>query len=116
MLSAAEPKVAVGKHLYRANDSVLLLSSVVHTPELAATFSNYGGKTVNVFAPGVAIYFSTPGNHYATFSGTSMAAPVAAGEAAVLKTYFPQLMAMQLKQLIMQLAVPYHTRVQQPGG
>ena len=91
-------------------------SSRQNTPELAASFSNYGRKTVDVFAPGVAIYSSTPGNTYATFSGTSMAAPVVAGEAAVLKAYFPQLTAGQLKQIIMQSAVPYHTQVQQPGS
>ncbi|GAA4030168.1 S8 family peptidase [Hymenobacter glaciei] len=91
-------------------------SSRQNTPELAASFSNYGRKTVDVFAPGVAIYSSTPGNTYATFSGTSMAAPVVAGEAAVLKAYFPQLTAAQLKQIIMQSAVPYHTQVQQPGS
>ena len=91
-------------------------SSRQNTPELAASFSNYGRKTVDVFAPGVAIYSSTPGNTYATFSGTSMAAPVVAGEAAVLKAYFPQLTAVQLKQIIMQSAVPYHTQVQQPGS
>ena len=91
-------------------------SSRQNTAELAASFSNYGRKTVDVFAPGVAIYSSTPGNAYATFSGTSMAAPVVAGVAGVLKGYFPQLTAVQLKQVIMQSAVPYHTQVQQPGG
>ena len=91
-------------------------SSRQNTAELAASFSNYGRKTVDVFAPGVAIYSATPGNTYSTFSGTSMAAPVVAGEAAVLKAYFPQLTAGQLKQIIMQSAVPYHTQVQQPGS
>ncbi|WP_460503783.1 S8 family serine peptidase, partial [Hymenobacter agri] len=91
-------------------------SSRQNTAELAASFSNYGRKTVDVFAPGVAIYSSTPGNTYASLSGTSMAAPVVAGAAAVLKAYFPQLTALQLKQIIMQSAVPYHTQVQQPGS
>ena len=91
-------------------------SSRQNTAELAAGFSNYGRKTVDVFAPGVAIYSSPPGNTYATFSGTSMAAPVVAGVAAVLKAYFPQLTAGQLKQIMMQSAVPYHTQVRQPGS
>src|SRR5690606_21459964 len=38
-------------------------------------FSNYGKKTVDVFAPGVSIYSTIPGNEYASFNGTSMAAP-----------------------------------------
>ena len=91
-------------------------SSRQNTAELAAGFSNYGRKTVDVFAPGVAIYSATPGNTYATLSGTSMAAPVVAGVAAVLKAYFPQLTAGQLKQIVMQSAVPYHTQVRQPGS
>ena len=90
-------------------------SSRLNTPELAATFSNYGKQTVDVFAPGVDIYSSTPANTYSTFSGTSMAAPVVAGVAAVLKSYFPQLTALQIKQIILQSAVPYHTKVHKPG-
>ncbi len=90
-------------------------SSRHNTAELAAPFSNYGRKTVDVFAPGVDIYSSTPHNTYAVFSGTSMAAPVVAGEAAVLKAYFPQLTTTQLKQIILQSAVPFHTQVEQPG-
>ncbi|WP_201983606.1 S8 family peptidase [Hymenobacter rubidus] len=90
-------------------------SSRLNTPALAASFSNYGKQTVDVFAPGVAIYSSTPRNTYASLSGTSMATPVVAGVAAVLKSYFPQLTATQLKQIIMQSAVPYHTQVYKPG-
>ncbi|MBD2724203.1 S8 family serine peptidase [Hymenobacter armeniacus] len=90
-------------------------SSRLNTPALTATFSNYGQQTVDLFAPGVDIYSATPANTYSTFSGTSMAAPVVAGVAAVLKAYFPQLTALQLKQIILQSAVPYHTQVYRPG-
>ncbi|WP_082685027.1 S8 family serine peptidase [Hymenobacter sedentarius] len=90
-------------------------SSRLNTPALAAEFSNYGKQTVDVFAPGVDIYSSTPGNTYSTFSGTSMAAPVVAGVAAVLKSLYPQLTPQQLKQIILQSAVPYHTKVNKPG-
>jgi subtilisin family serine protease len=90
-------------------------SSRLNTPALAAAFSNYGKQTVDVFAPGVDIYSATPGNTYAALSGTSMAAPVVAGVAAVLKSYFPQLTAVQLKQIIEQSATPYHTQVLKPG-
>ena len=90
-------------------------SSRHNTPELPAGFSNYGKQTVDLFAPGIDIYSSTPGNTYATFSGTSMAGPVVAGVAAVLKSYFPQFTAAQLKQVMLQSAVPYHTKVLRPG-
>jgi subtilisin family serine protease len=91
-------------------------SSRYNTKELAATFSNYGKQSVDVFAPGVEVYSTTPGSTYGKKNGTSMAAPVVAGMAAVLKSYFPQLSAHQLKALIMQSAVPYHTPVYRPGS
>ncbi len=70
-----------------------------------ARFSNYGKKQVDLFAPGVKVYSSLPGNQYATYSGTSMAAPMVAGIAALLLEYYPQLSARQLKYILMQSAM-----------
>ena len=72
---------------------------------LAAPFSNYGKNTVDIFAPGVKIYSTVPGgNQYANEQGTSMASPVVAGLAALVRSYFPDLTAAQVKQVIMQSA------------
>ncbi len=65
------------------------------------SFSNYGKKSVDVFAPGVAIYSTKPDNSYEDAQGTSMASPVTAGLAAMLLSYFPDLSADQLKDIIM---------------
>jgi cell wall-associated protease len=70
---------------------------------ITASFSNYGKKEVDVFAPGVQIYSTIPGpggNTYGNASGTSMATPVVAGTAAFLLEYFPNLTAQQLKYVI----------------
>ena len=61
--------------------------------ELAATFSNYGKNEVDVFAPGVDILSTVPGNKYERESGTSMAAPVVSGLAALIMGYYPNLSA-----------------------
>ena len=67
-----------------------------------ARFSNYGKKQVDVFAPGVKVYSTLPANRYGTYSGTSMAAPVVAGIAALLLEYYPDLSARQLKYILLQ--------------
>lgn len=74
--------------------------------DLVADFSNYGKKTVDIFAPGVAIYSTVPGSKYEEKQGTSMAAPAVTGVAALLKSYFPSLTAEQLKKLIVDSAIP----------
>lgn len=82
---------------------------------LPASFSNYSKRQVDVFAPGVGIYSTLPGNKYGPESGTSMASPVTAGVAAVLKSYYPSLSAADLKRIIRQSAQVHHTLVLVPG-
>ena len=71
---------------------------------LAASFSNYGRSTVDIFAPGYRITTSNINNEYSTGSGTSYSAPVVAGVAAVLKSYFPKLTAAEIKEIMMKSA------------
>lgn len=69
--------------------------------KLAASFSNYGKVNVDLFAPGVKIYSTTPDNEYKDAQGTSMASPVTAGVAAMLMSYFPELTAVDVKDIMM---------------
>lgn len=73
--------------------------------KLASIFSNYGKNSVDVYSPGVEITSTTPRSTYLDDTGTSMAAPVVTGLAAVIREYFPKLTAAQVKMLIMQSVV-----------
>jgi subtilisin family serine protease len=84
---------------------------------LAATFSNYGKAQVDVFAPGVDILSTVPGGGYERQSGTSMAAPVVSGVAAMLMSYFPNLSAADVKRILLESATRYaDQRVVRPGA
>jgi len=68
---------------------------------IAADFSNYGKQNVDLFAPGVKIYSTLPGgNTYGNQDGTSMAAPIVSGVAALIRTYYPSLTAKQVKNIL----------------
>ena len=85
--------------------------------KLAAPFSNYGKAQVDLFAPGVDILSTIPGGGLARESGTSMAAPVVTGVAAVLMSYFPKLTAADVKQILLDSATRYaETSVIRPGS
>ncbi len=73
--------------------------------KIVARFSNIGKINVDVFAPGVKIYATTPENTYKFLQGTSMAAPNVAGVAALIRSYYPNLTASQVKHILMESGV-----------
>ncbi len=84
--------------------------------EIAASFSNYGKREVNVFAPGVKIYSTIPGgNTYGDKDGTSMAAPVVTGIAALLLSYYPDLSPKQLIEILEKSARKIDASFPKPG-
>lgn len=84
---------------------------------LVALFSNYGQDEVDVFAPGEDIHSTFPDGEYKSISGTSMAAPVVTGLAALLMAYYPGLDAPDVKRIILQTARRYpDVEVVVPGG
>ena len=76
-------------------------STRVHENELAARFSNYGKNEVDIFAPGYEIYNTFPDNKYEAIAGTSMASPMVAGVAALIKGYFPSLTMVEVRRIIL---------------
>jgi subtilisin family serine protease len=105
-----------------AGDTALLWLSVGASDwrgesRLAADFSNYGRSQVDVFAPGSAILTAIPGDDYRAVSGTSFAAPVVSGIAALLMAYYPELTAADVRRIIMESVTPLGDRlVALPGA
>lgn len=84
--------------------------SPVKNKKLVASFSNYGQESVDLFAPGEDIYSTLPGNKYGFRSGTSMAAPVASGVAALVWSLHPELTAVQLQQVLLESGIEINNK------
>lgn len=79
----------INQDFYPASyDGVISVASTTQSDQ-KSDFSNFGSK-VDVTAPGSSIYSTVPNNKYMYMDGTSMASPVAAGVAALIKMKFPQ--------------------------
>jgi subtilisin family serine protease len=95
--------IQVGASSYKKGDKII------------GSFSNYGLHKVDLFAPGVDVYSTIPDNKYISESGTSMASPSTAGVAAMIRSYFPELTAPQVRELLMKTVVSINTKVEVPG-
>jgi subtilisin family serine protease len=94
-----------GKFLngYIASNWMNVGASNMHADKyLPAKFSNYGQKSVDIFAPGRGIVSLNPSNLYSMHSGTSVATPVVTGVAALLLSYFPELTPQELISILLE--------------
>ena len=73
---------------------------------LAASFTNYGVKNTDLFAPGVKVTSIDEDAEFNTADGTSFASPITAGIAALILEYYPKLTAAQVKEAILASATP----------
>ena len=74
---------------------------------LSARFSNYGQNNVDLFAPGADMIVLYPGNKYSKMDGTSFAGPVVTGVSALVWSYYPELTALELKNVILKSTTNY---------
>jgi len=85
--------------------------------DFVGSFSNYGKKSVDLFAPGVQIYSTVPDDQYENLQGTSMACPATTGVAALLLSYFPDLTAAQVKNILRESTRKFdNLQVTKPGS
>ncbi|MCB0458923.1 MAG: S8 family peptidase [Flavobacteriaceae bacterium] len=98
-------------------DNVITVGAMTrHLDEnIVASFSNYGKKNVDIFAPGLEIYSTFPKNEYESIQGTSMAAPEVAGVAALVRAYYPNLSASQVKHILMDSGIEFPREVVKPA-
>ncbi len=84
--------------------------------DFVGSFSNYGKRSVDLFAPGVQIHSTTPDNTYEDLQGTSMASPATAGVAAIIMSYFPELSAAQVSDILRKSTRKFNgLKVHKPG-
>lgn len=86
-----------------SNNVITVGSSTMNPLLLRSDFSNYGKKSVDVFAPGSDIYSTVPTKEgkYQSNSGTSMASPAVAGVAALVWAHYPKLSMNDIRQIIL---------------
>ena len=81
---------------------------------LKLSYSNYGKNRVDIFAPGEDIYTLSPNREeqFTTFGATSAATAIVSGVAALLRSYYPNLTASQVKQILMDSVTTYDVDVE----
>ncbi len=85
--------------------NVIAVAAITNTGA-KSSFSNYGATTVDIGAPGSAIYSSVAYNSYASYNGTSMATPHVTGGVALYAASHPGSTAAAIKNAILSSAIP----------
>jgi subtilisin family serine protease len=96
-------------------DNFIVVGASSYKSNLISNFSNYGKHNVDIFALGEDIYTSNSENTYTFIDGTSVATPIVSGLAALIRSYYPNLSAAEVKQIIMKSGVSFDIMVNKPS-
>jgi thermitase len=89
--------------VFPAAEAEVLAVTAIDANKTRPTFANYG-DWVDIAAPGEAIYSAFPTNGFAYWSGTSMATPFIAAQAALLESHDSELTALDIRRCILTTA------------
>lgn len=81
-------------------DNIISVGNLLFDGNLDSS-SNFGQASVDISAPGTYILSTIPGNQYAFMSGTSMAAPMVTGAAAMLYSYRTDISLADVKTILL---------------
>jgi subtilisin family serine protease len=110
------PSHRYSNNTYATNWLNVGASSITADKKLAAEFSNYGKQNVHLFAPGAKVITTYPENKYEMTNGTSFSCPVTSGVAALVLSYYPELSAVELKEILIKSTTNYKKlKVLQPN-
>ncbi|TXD49756.1 S8 family serine peptidase [Polaribacter sp. IC073] len=105
-----ENKKEISNNFLKVGSSGLYINK-----KLKSSFSNYGNNEVDIFAPGEYIYTTFPNNEYnLVYGGTSASSAITSGVAALLYSYYPNLTASQVKNILMDSGLEYTIEVNTP--
>ena len=95
------------------SDNFLLVGSSCYltTNKLLSYYSNYGNVDVDMFAPGQDVYSTKPYNEYDFDSGTSLSSAITTGVASLLLSHYPDLTAIEVKQILMNSGLSFDLEV-----
>ncbi len=99
VLAAAAGNTNSDTLLFPAAESCVLAVTSVSSSRYKSAFASFG-SWVDAAAPGESIYSTVPTNSYAWWSGTSMATPFVAGQAALLRSFDPDLTLQEVGLLV----------------
>lgn len=94
LVVAAAGNNGIDEAFYPAAYDKVLSVAATDATDAHASFTDYN-YTVDICSPGVNVNATWTSNSYTQSSGTSMASPVCAGAAAIVRSYFPSYNALQ---------------------
>ena len=108
VIAAGNQNIITGIDPFARSPKTLTVSAFQKGNKSKADFSNHG-EFATISAPGVDIYSCVPGNKFEYLDGTSMASPIVAGAAALMRSAHPHIKAEDIVTILKNTAKPLNT-------